>query len=335
MCIISKESSKSPNIYPIETVSSPVNFDAPRLSSGSICSITSVDDNYFKEDTIKFVTDFGNIRDIKSEIVPETKSYLSQGAFGIVSSARLLDGSMVAIKESREEKYREHYEEDYINTRKWNEVANCIRLKDNSSFVELLGIYINDINNPCLSMAMVMECADGDLYAYSEAIEENPDVQLSHPMMQYIAHGFVKILEACREAKINYPDFHLGNVLVFYAGRKLKLADFDGIQPLVDNSDTIYEALFELLEFSCNNYGKSKQGLFHTKRSPTFDKETLKYHLANFLGGDYILANILLEPIMAYKEQRLQGKINSLEDIIDQFARIKLEEFPALKMSNS
>jgi hypothetical protein len=54
MCTISRDSNSSLNGFPIETSSSSANFDEPRLSSESSCSLTSVEDNYL-ENTIKFV----------------------------------------------------------------------------------------------------------------------------------------------------------------------------------------------------------------------------------------------------------------------------------------
>jgi serine/threonine protein kinase len=216
----SRENSRSSNVFPIEITSSPLDIDAIRLLSGSSYISTSVHSSYL-EDPITIVSDFINLRDIKAEIDFTTVQYIAEGGFGKVSSARLQNGSEVAIKEIKEEVYTEYYTEDTMLNRIWNEAANFIKVKGNPKFTELLGIYLNDINRPCLSMAIVMELADGDLEKYKNAIADNKEVKLSYSNIRYLALEMFYIIEACKQVKIGYVDFHLGNIHI-----KLQDTDF-------------------------------------------------------------------------------------------------------------
>jgi serine/threonine protein kinase len=261
---------------------------------------------------------------------PGTK-YIAEGSFGKVSSACLQNGSEVAIKEIKQHEYEEVYTEDVMLTRVWNEAANCIKLKGNPRFVELLGIYINDINNPCFSMAMVMEYADGDLKAYKNAIADNKEVKLSYGNIRYLALEIFSIIEACKQVKIDYMDFHLGNILVFNVAKKLKLGDLDKIETFVNCSSMIYQSSFELLKLSCTNYGKSRRELIDVRTNFTYNIEECKNKLSEFLGGDNILTDIILEPLVAYKEIR-KIETNVLENMIEQIQSCELEPFPTLAM---
>jgi hypothetical protein len=140
MSVSSRENSVPSNILPVENLPLPTDIDTTRLPSGLICNSTSVSSKFLK-DSITIVNDFRNLRDIKAEIDFTSIKYIAEGDFGKVSSARLNNGSEVAIKKFKEEGYKEYYTDDIMLAKIWNEAANFIKLKGNPKFVELFGIY--------------------------------------------------------------------------------------------------------------------------------------------------------------------------------------------------
>jgi serine/threonine protein kinase len=304
--------------------------DAVKLSSGLNCSSLFIDSTYLGY-AIMLVTNFKSLRDIKIEIDFSTIKYISEGCFGKVSTAHLKSGSKVAIKEFKQQAYKDEYKKDVMLAKIWREAANLIKVKGHPKFVEISGIYVNNINNPCISMAIVMECASGDLRAYKNAIVENKEVKLSYENIRYLALEIFSIVDACKQVKIDYLDFHLGNILVFYENKKLKLGDIDKIQDSIGCGHMIYQSSFELLKLSCTNYGKSRSELRDIRTAFTYNKENFKSQLCKFLGGDDVLCDIISEPLIAYRET-LKVKNHKPEDMIRQLQSCELEPFPVLEM---
>jgi hypothetical protein len=329
MCINSREIIKSPSVFFAEAPSSP-SFDRMSLSSSSSCSSISVDSNYL-EDSITIVNNFKKSRDIKEEINSATVKYIAEGAYGEISIARLKNNTKVAIKKFKAEEYRNDYNENIIRYKIYSEVANLIKLQGKSKFVELLGIHLTDNKEPYMSMELVMEYADGDLEKYENALVQNEKVKLSYANTRYIALELFLIIKACKEVKIDYIDLHSGNILIFNNQKRFKLADFDEIKTFVDSSSMIGKASFELLNLSCANHGKSEEKLRKIRINTIDNKKEFKNQISEFLGGDNILCNIILEPIIAYKEG-LKVKTDELEDMISQLQSYRLKAFPTLKM---
>jgi hypothetical protein len=147
----------------------------------------------------------------------------------------------------------------------------------------------------------------------------------------YIALEIFSLIEACKQVKIHYTDFHLPNIPVFNAEKKLKLGDLDRIETFVQSSSMIYQSSFALLKLSCINYGKSRGELSYVKTNFICNKEEFKNKLSGFLGGDDRLTDIILEPLVAYKEIR-KIETNALENMIEQIQSCELEPFPTLEM---
>jgi hypothetical protein len=310
-----------------------------KLSTGQTCSSTPVASSYlsgkpdFLQYQIAVVTDFISNRDIKKEIDFTSKQYISQGLFGKVSRAYLHNGSMVAIKEIKKHAYTDYYPEGMIQERLWNEAADFIKINGNSRFVQLLGIYINDIELSCFSIAMVMELADGDMNTYKRALMENKDVQLSYENMRYIALEFLLLIDACRQVNINHLDFHLGNILVFYEGRKLKLADFDGIETFNDCRGMIYTSSLELLELSCVNYRMPETELSHLATNDISSKKEFKRKVYKLLGDDDKLGDIIAKPLISYKKNKIKKiKTDPIDKMISKSKKLPKEPFPILQL---